>query len=154
MPNNQELLKSVPLFARLPEKTLDRLDRILVERQYAPGAEIVHEGDMAAGFFLIMDGRVDILRGDGPSPVASLTKGAYFGEMALLDGRPRSATVRAAEQTRCLAMPRWDFLAEVKSNPDIAVELLETLSLRVRDLEQRLEALQKRVRELEQRQPA
>ena len=154
MPNNQELLRSVPLFANLPQKTLERLDRILVERQYAPGAEIVHEGDMAAGFFLIMDGRVEVSRGDSGAPMASLTKGAYFGEMALLDGRPRSATIRAAEQTRCLALPRWDFLAEVKSSPELAIELLETLSLRVRDLDQRLEALQQRVREFEQRQPA
>jgi CRP-like cAMP-binding protein len=136
MAGDQELLASVPLFAKLNRKTLDRLDRILVEREFTAGREIVTEGDVGAGFFLIKDGSVDVVRGE--NTLAHLKKGGYFGDMALLDGRPRSATVRAVEDTTCLVMTRWDFLAEVRSNPDIAIELLEQLSLIVRDLEKRL----------------
>ncbi len=138
MAGHQDLIASVPLFAKLPPKSLDRIDRIMVEREFPDGAEIVREGEPGAGFFIIEDGTVEVLRGDGPTHVASLSRGAYFGDMALLDGRPRSATVRATGTVRCLAMTRWDFLAEVRSDPDIAVELLEELSLRIRELERRL----------------
>ncbi|MFN8557178.1 MAG: cyclic nucleotide-binding domain-containing protein [Dehalococcoidia bacterium] len=140
MANHQDLLASVPLFAKLPRATLDRLDRILVQRAYDAGAEIVREGEIATGFYLIADGAVDVLRGADSTPVATLAKGDFFGDMALLDGLPRSATVRAAKPTTCLVMPRWDFIAEVRQNPDMAIELLHAFSLRVRDLEDRLNA--------------
>lgn len=139
MAGNTELLATVPLFAKLNAKTLDRLDRILVERKFEPGAAIVTEGDAAAGFFLIKDGAVDVTRGEGVK-LAQLGRGQYFGDMALLDGHPRSATVTATSTTTCLVMTRWDFLAEVRSNPDIAIELMEHLSLKVRELEERINA--------------
>lgn len=136
MAGNQELLASVPLFAKLNRKTLDRLDRILVEREFPAGKDIVTEGDVGAGFFLIKDGSVDIMRGD--TKLDTLKKGDFFGDMALLDGHPRSASVRANETTDCLVMTRWDFMAEVRTNPDIAIELLEHLSMIIRDLQQRV----------------
>lgn len=137
MAGHQELLASVPLFSKLNKKTLDRLDRIVVQREFPAGKDIVTEGDTGAGFFLIESGEVEVIHGS--TVLATLGKGGSFGEMAMLDGRPRVASVRATQPTTCLVMTRWDFLAEVRSNPDIAVELLEQLSLIIRDLEKRLD---------------
>jgi len=99
----------------------------------------VTEGEGGVGFFLIADGRAEVVHGhDGP-PVRTLKRGDFFGEMALLDGGRRSATVRAADTTKCLVLTRWHFVAEVRQNADLAVELLEVMSQRVRDLESRLD---------------
>ncbi len=133
-----ELLASVPLFAKLPKKTIERFGRIVAEREFPAGTDIVKEGDASAAFFMITDGAVDVFRGPHHTPLATLKSGAFFGEMALLDGHRRSATVRATAPTKCLVMTRWDFLAEVRQNPEIALELLESLSLTIRELEKRL----------------
>lgn len=84
MSGNQELLASVPLFAKLPKETIERLDRLLVERRFPAGSDIVSEGDAAVGFFLIKDGAANVRHGDHTQNV--LKAGDYFGEMALLDG--------------------------------------------------------------------
>lgn len=133
-----ELLASVPLFAKLPKKTIERFGRIVAEREFPAGTDIVTEGDASAAFFLITDGAVEVFRGPNRTPLATLKSGGFFGDMALLDGLPRSATVRATAPTKCLVMTRWDFLTEVRLNPEIALELLEVLSIRIRDLEKRL----------------
>ena len=135
MSGNRELLASVPLFAKLPKKTIERLDRIAVEREFPAGTEMVKEGEAGVGFFLIVDGVAEVRHAQSTSPVRTLIARDFFGDMSLLDGHPRSATVAAIAPTRCLVMTRWDFLAEVRQNPEVAIELLETLSLRVRELE-------------------
>jgi CRP/FNR family cyclic AMP-dependent transcriptional regulator len=149
MPNNQELLASVPLFSSLGREALDRLDRISVERTYEAGTKIVGEGEIGTGFYLVKSGSVEVVTETGGARLATLTRGQFFGDMALLDGRPRSTTVRALEPTTCLIMTRWDFLAELKSNPDVAVEMLEVLSGRIRALDATVETLNARIRELE-----
>ena len=133
-----DLLASVPLFRNLPRKTLQRLERIAVTRTYKAGEDIVKEGDQGAGFFLITSGKVEVLKGG--SRLNTLGAGEFFGEMALLDNQPRVATVRALEDTACLAMSRWDFVAELRANPDIAIEMLEAVSARLRQLEERITA--------------
>lgn len=136
MNDREQLLASVPLFADLPKKTLNRLGRIMTERQFPAGTDIVNAGEVGAGFFLITDGTVDVFSKDGQH-LSTAKKGDYFGDMALLDGHPRSATVRATATTTCLVMSRWDFMAEVRQNPDIALELLAEMSQRVRAAERR-----------------
>lgn len=133
MSGHQDLLASVPIFGKLPRKTLDRLDRLMVERSFPAGSEIVKEGDEGAGFFLITSGSADVRHGS--EHLASLKAGDYFGEMALLDGHRRSASIDAVETVNCLVLTRWDFVAEVRSNPDLAIELLEGLSMRLRAVE-------------------
>ena len=139
MAGNTELIGSVPLFAKLPEKTIARIDQLVVEREFPAGSEIVIEGEGGVGFFVIADGRSEVINRAGEAPVRTLKRGDYFGELALLDGGPRTVTVRAADTVRCLVLTRWHFLAEVRTNSDLAVELLEALSARIRDLEARLE---------------
>ncbi len=136
MSDTTQLLANVPLFRDLPKKTLNRLAKVAVPRTFKAGNEIVREGDRGAGFFLIMQGKVEVVRGD--TKLNTLGSGDFFGEMALLDEHPRSATVRALEDTDCLAMSRWDFVSELRANSDLAVEMLEVLSRRVRELDERL----------------
>ena len=67
-----------------------------------------------------------------------MNAGNSFGEMAIVDGGPRTATITALTPVTCLALPRWDFIAEVRANGDFAMQLLEAMSARVRELEHRV----------------
>lgn len=131
-----EALAKVPMFQDLPKKALERLDRITRERHFKSGEVIFKEGDEGVGFFMISDGAVDISRGG--THLNTLKAGDFFGEMALLDNHRRSATVTASQDTACLAMMRSDFLAELRGSPDLALEVLASLSKRLRELDQRL----------------
>jgi CRP/FNR family transcriptional regulator len=139
MSNHLDLLKTVPLFANLPPDALERIDTLAVERGYPAGADVVTQGERAVGFFVVVDGSVAVVREPGATQIATLKAGDFFGEMALLDGQLRSASVRAAEPTTCLVLPRWDFLSEVRHNPELAIALLQLLSQRIRRLEERLD---------------
>jgi CRP/FNR family transcriptional regulator, cyclic AMP receptor protein len=129
-------LSSVPLFANVPPETLARLEASAVSRQFAPGTEILNEGEAGIGFYLIDEGAASVTRAGSDRVLRTLRAGDYFGEMALFDGHRRSATVRAVEPTRCRVLSRWDFLAEVRSNPELAIHLLETLSRYVREADE------------------
>jgi CRP-like cAMP-binding protein len=137
----EDLLKSVPMFSELSKKDLERLCRLMVPRAVKAGETIIKENDQAAGFFVISDGKVEAVRGadsEHPQVLATFGPGDFFGEMALFEGFPRSATVRAVNDTECLAMTRWDFMAELKNHPEIAVGMLPVLVRRLRDLDARL----------------
>jgi CRP-like cAMP-binding protein len=130
-------LAQVPLFRDLNKKALERIERIARPRTFRAGEDIVKEGDEGVGFFLLTKGAAEAVRGD--THLASYSPGDFFGEMALLDAHRRSATVRAKEPTECLVMSRWDFISEVRNNPDIAVEMLAVMSRRLRDMDARLQ---------------
>jgi len=134
------MLKKVPIFSELAPRDLDRLAAIVVPRQAKRGEVIIREGDQAAGVFIIVSGKVEVVRGQGRNEqvLATLGPGDFFGEMALFEGFPRNATVRALEDTECLALTRWDFLAELKNHPEIAVAMLQVLVRRLRAVEARL----------------
>ena len=68
-----------------------------------------------------------------------LGPGVFFGEMGLIDGAPRSATIQALEDTECLVLSRWDFIAELRTNPQMAVAILPVLSRRLREVEDKLD---------------
>ncbi|MCC6421497.1 MAG: cyclic nucleotide-binding domain-containing protein [Gemmataceae bacterium] len=133
-----EALQNVPLFRDLPRKSLERIDKSVRTRSFRAGDTIFKEGEEGVGFFLIQSGKVEVSRGG--TEVATLSDGGFFGEMALIDNHRRSATVKAATDTQCLAIMRSDFLAELRNNPDLAVEMLNVLSRRVRELDERLAA--------------
>ncbi len=136
---HEEELAKVQLFSTLSRKDLARLGKAVVERKYKKGETIVKEGEQAVAFFLLIKGKVEVLRGaKNPTKVAEHASGSYFGDMSLLDGLPRSATVKALEDTECLVLSRWDFVAELRTNPHIAVSMLPILSKRVRDADDKL----------------
>jgi CRP-like cAMP-binding protein len=133
--SHEDALRNVPLFAALESADLQRLARILVPRQYEAGELIIKEGDEAVGFFVISSGKVRVVKdlgGDKEQPLATLTPGEFFGETALLDGYPRTASVEAVEKTECLALTRWDFMSELKGSPTMAVEIVRVLARRLR----------------------
>jgi CRP-like cAMP-binding protein len=132
----EEQLARVPIFQDLPKKSLDRIAKFVRQRNFQAGDTIFKEGEEGVGFFMISSGKVDVVR--GTANIASIGEGGFFGEMALLDNHRRSATVKAATDTACLAIMRSDFLAELRNNPDLAVEMLNIMSRRVRDLDERL----------------
>jgi CRP/FNR family cyclic AMP-dependent transcriptional regulator len=132
---HEEALRSVPLFAGLDSPDLQRLGRILVPRQYEANDVIIREGEEAVGFFVVSSGKVRVVKDLGGSKeqiLATLTPGEFFGETALLDGYPRTASVQALEKTECLAMTRWDFMSELKGSPTMAVEIVRVLARRLR----------------------
>ncbi|MDP9237784.1 MAG: cyclic nucleotide-binding domain-containing protein [Chloroflexota bacterium] len=137
----EDVLGSAPLFSQLSRKSLTRLGRSAVERKFAKGETIVREGETAAAFFMLTKGRVAVVRGDGATRSDILNEinvGGFFGEMSLLDGAPRMASIKALDDTECLVLSRWDFLAELRTTPEIAVAMLPILTQRVRDLDARL----------------
>lgn len=134
-----ESLAQVPLFRELPKKTLDRIERLAHERSFKEGSAIVKEGDEGVGFFMIVNGKVQVTRGG--TTLATFGPGDFFGEMALLDNFRRSATVTAVEPTDTIALLRSDFIAELRSNPDLAESMLKLMSRRVRELDQKLAAM-------------
>ncbi len=137
---HEEQLAAVPLFSQLPRKDLSRLGRAVVERNYKKGETIVKEGEQAVAFFIVTKGKVEVSAGNAAKKqkLNELGPGGVFGEMALLDGGPRAATVKAMDDVECLVLSRWDFVAELRTNPQVAVGMLPIISKRLREVEAKL----------------
>ena len=131
-----DALARVPLFKDLPQKSLERLEKFARSRHFEAGDTVFSEAEEGVGFFLITKGKVEATRGG--TLLNNLSAGEFFGEMALIDGHRRSATVKAVEPTDCLALMRSDFLAELRNNSDLALEMLQVLSQRIRELDEKL----------------
>ncbi len=133
---SEDLLKSVPIFSELGRGDLSRLAKLMVERTVKSGDAVIEENDQAAGFFVVSSGKLEVER-QGKT-LATYGPGDFFGEMALFEGFPRSATVRAVEDSELLAMTRWDFTAELKNRPQIALGMLPVLVRRLREADEKL----------------
>jgi CRP/FNR family transcriptional regulator, cyclic AMP receptor protein len=130
-----EILAKVPLFSDLPEEERERLGRLLRPRRYARGEVIFLEGDQGTALCLIAEGRIRIqLTGtDGREVVINVYgPGEIFGEMALLDGEPRSADAIAQDAARVFWLQREDFAAFLDSHQRAAMTMLASLSRRLR----------------------
>lgn len=132
-----DFLRKVRLFEDLDDRSISAIANAIVEQSYAPGQEIVREGDSGVGAFIVRSGRVEVLqkRGGEIVKLGELGPGDFFGEMALLDEFPRSATVRAVEPTTCLGLTRWHFRGILESHPQIALGILPVLTKRLRSAE-------------------
>jgi len=127
-----ELLAAAPLFAGVDPEGLERIAGRTVEVEYATDRVIARQGDVGTGFFVIATGSARVVR-DGET-IATLRPGDFFGELSVLDGRPRVAQVIASEPTVCLALASWDFEAVVHEQPSVALAVLRGLAGRLRDL--------------------
>jgi CRP-like cAMP-binding protein len=130
------MLQKAPLWAGLTEKELKVIARSFKELKYESGDFIVHKGERGIGFYLIVDGTVEV-RTDG-RVLSRLGPGQFFGEMALLDGQPRSADVVALEPSKCLALSSWNFNSIVSDYPKMALKLLQESTRRSRTNTQNL----------------
>lgn len=134
------LLRRAGIFAELADEDVAALAKLARVAVYPAGDEIIEEGaefdEETDGIFVLVDGAVEVRTGTSNGSegrlLVKLGPGEFFGEMALLDGRPRSASVIATEETQCLVLHRWDFLRELRKNPEIAVAMLSVLSGRIR----------------------
>ncbi len=140
--SNIDFLKRVTLFEDLDRRSLEAIANAAVEQDYTAGQEIVRQGDTGVGAFIIKKGHVEIVqdRQGHQHKLAELKTGDVFGEMALLDEFPRSATCRAVEPTTCLGIQRWHFRGILESHPQIALALLPVLTKRLRNAEREDEA--------------
>ena len=130
-----ESLKRVPIFAGVRDKELGRLVKAMRDSRFNEGEVITTEGRSGVGFFLIEDGNATVsLRGE---IVRTLGPGDHFGEIALIDEGPRSATVTASTDLRCRGLAAWEFKSFVQEHPEVAWPLLETLASRLRDAVER-----------------
>jgi len=134
---NIDFLKRVHLFEDLDQKTLEAIANAAVEQSYAAGQDLVRQGDTGVGFFIIRSGRVAIVQQHGAEEhtISEMKTGDFFGDMALLDEFPRSATVRAVEPTTCLGITRWHFRGILESHPQLALKMLPVLTRRIRNAE-------------------
>jgi len=127
-----ELLAGVRLFAGVDADGLGRIADRVVEVDFPDGRVIARQGEIGTGFFVVVAGRADVVR-DG-RVVASNGPGGFFGELSVLDGRPRVAQVVAVGPTTCLALATWDFEAVVMEHPLVALTVLRGLAERLRTL--------------------
>jgi uncharacterized membrane protein len=128
-------LRRVPLFASLDHESADRLNNFLSVRDYRRSEEIFRAGDPGDSMYLIDSGKVRISITDADGHVvtlADLATGDFFGEMAMLDGHGRSAHATVLEDSRLARLTRDDFLAFLKTDPRIALEMLTALTRRLR----------------------
>lgn len=131
------MFENVSLFAGLSPDDIKVLEAHAVVKAFPRNALIVSEGDETDHMYIVREGRVKVFVSDEHGKELVLNNhgpGEYFGELALLDDAPRSASVMTAEATKCSVISRRNFLAALSENPSIAMTLITQLSQRVREL--------------------
>lgn len=143
--NVLELLKGVDLFSSLANEQLESLGRLVIQKSFGKDETIILEDDdSGSALFLIAGGEVKVyMTGtDGRETILSLlSKGDFFGEMSLIDGEPRSASVKAVTLAELLIIRRDNFVAQLESNPSLAMALLVELSKRLRKANRQIGSL-------------
>src|SRR5262245_39426425 len=132
-------LQRVPLFSGFSAEDLRRVAEISRIVEMPAGSLVTEMGGPGDSFFVIVDGTVEVR-----TPVSSgnqLRPGDFFGEMSLIDGDPRSATISATTDLRLLIVDRWHFWKLLEKNPELMRRILTLLSRRVRRLEQAMNAI-------------
>ena len=130
----EQLLASVPLTAGLEDRVRRRLAGIGRVRAYPGGTTIVEEGASATALYIVVSGRARIVRNG--ETIGEVVRGDFFGELALIEEHPRSATVIADEDTECLLFPAWEFTALLAEHPELAVPIMRALIARLHKHEQ------------------
>lgn len=121
----QQQLASVPLLAGLDDRSRRRLAEIGKRRTYAADESIVKEGSTGTALYIVLSGTARVERGG--EKLGELNPGDFFGELALIEEHPRSATVIATEPTDCLLFPAWEFTALLEEHPVIALPIMRAL---------------------------
>jgi CRP/FNR family transcriptional regulator, cyclic AMP receptor protein len=121
-----ELLQRVPIFQGLDRRELERIAASMKPRTFRAGDTVTSEGQGGVGFFVIEDGQARVTVGGENR--RTLGAGDYFGEVALLTDRPRTATITAETDLRCYGMTSWDFKPLVETHGSIAWKLLQAMA--------------------------
>jgi CRP/FNR family cyclic AMP-dependent transcriptional regulator len=125
-----DMLKKVPLFAGLDDKELQEIANSMRERRFKAGNTVTQEGAGGVGFFVVQEGEADVQVGGEAK--GSVGPGDYFGEIALINESPRTATLTARTDMLCYGMTPWDFRPLVETNSTIAWKLLTAMAEKMR----------------------
>ncbi len=134
-------LQSVPFFAQLSSSELHDLSRSLVRRRYNPNQVIFHLGDPGGLLYIVDTGKIKIYypNADGQEVVlAILGRNDFFGELALFDDSPRSATAETLEPSHIYTLHRDEFMRYIRDNPDFSVKVMSTLAKRIRQMNEQI----------------
>lgn len=137
------LLRKVPLLQALSSGALEELASAVRLESFPPETDIVKVGEPGHRLYLVVEGNVQVLAPGRSADfeLARLSEGDFFGEMALLNSLPRSATVRSVDGVKVLALDKADFHRILVSSPQAALKVLETLSLRIRHADEQISGL-------------
>lgn len=130
-----ELLTQHSLFSQLTPAAIYRLVELAQMHHFSSGDLILQEGQASIGCFIILSGKVEIIKGLHtlrPRKITELGNGEIVGELSVIDEQPHSASVRALEDTQCIMIERWDLKAQMQAYPEIALQLLPILAARLR----------------------
>ncbi len=130
----RDMLSEVPLFQGLPKRHLNKIAHIAKPVRFSAGRVIVKEGSPGTTFFVIVDGKANVISESANRVLARFGPGDHFGELALLDGGPRSASVVAETPVAALQLSRTAFRDLVVSEPEVGLKIMEDLARRVRSL--------------------
>ena len=130
MSRKTDLLKRVPLFQGCGAGQLDAIGQLADEIDVAEGTTLMREGERAGEFFVIIDGSVRVEKGG--QTIAHLGAGDFLGEIALVDGGPRTATAVVESPSRLLVVAHREFHSLMEAHPGISISILEALARRVR----------------------
>ncbi len=136
-----DLLRRVSLFSELSDPELERIAQVAIPRSYPRDTRVIHEGDPGDACFIVRTGSCRVTREhpDGRAiTLATLGPGAIFGELAMLDGQSRSASVEATEDAELLALSASDMRALIREHPGMAEKLVVALTRRLREANERI----------------
>lgn len=136
-----KLLAGIPLFSKLDETELTALAGMLQERSFAANEPIFWIGDKGDQLYLLRSGRVQVSYPDETGKeqtLAVLEDGAFFGDLSLLDGGPRTASIRSIDPTHCLTLARTDFIRFLETHPSASVDVLSVIGGRQREILEKL----------------
>lgn len=139
-----KVLESSALFSSLNKRILWRIVSLGLKKIFQQGEFLMREGEPGEFCYIILSGQVEIFRELGlPSKllINQVGQGEILGELALIDGLPRSASVMALETTETLAIGEWDFKAQLQAYPEIALQLLPVIARRLRQAQNQLTQL-------------
>ena len=134
-------LRSVPLFSGLTDDMLSAVSQVCSVASFERNSVIFEERDDGTSLFIMLSGmvKVSLVRGDGKEAILALLKpGEFFGEMALLDNRPRSASVIAMKPTTVVMLARDDFMGLIKERPQIMKNMIHAVAGRLRKANQKI----------------
>jgi len=142
--SSTEFLSFVPIFSELPNETLEKIEKVGTRKFFKKNDVILMEDEVGTALFVIVTGKVKVSRtsNDGREVILTiLSESDFFGEMAILDGQTRSATVVAIEDSELFIIQRTDFLNLLREYPEASIALLQELTKRLRSTDVKIKAL-------------
>lgn len=141
--SNIDFLRDIPIFSELQDNTLQKIYNSGFIKSYKKNDIILSEEDAGNSMFFIVEGKVKVLRSDEDKEIiiSLLGPGEFFGEMSILDGMGRSATVSAVENSKLFILQRNEFLDLLTNHPEVSISLLRELSIRLRNATNKIKAL-------------